>query len=179
MKQISLKLLCASSLLAAGTVVAETPASLDPHLEGLRPLINKTWKGEFKDSKPDKPTIDVSRWERVLNGKAIRMLHSINEGAYGGETMFVWDEKKQTVAYYYFTTAGFMTSGTMVFKDGKVITSELVSGSTDGVTEVRGTSEIRADGTFHVKSEYLKNGQWSPGHEVTYHEDPQAKVVFK
>ncbi|HEY5909942.1 MAG TPA: hypothetical protein VJA21_04990 [Verrucomicrobiae bacterium] len=167
------------SAVADANLLADTPAYLDPHLECLRPLIDKTWKGEFKNSKPDKPIIDVSRWERALNGKAVRMLHSINDGAYGGETIFVWDEKKQTVAYHYFTTAGFMTTGTLEAKDGKVLTSEHVSGATGGVTEVRGTSEIRADGTFHVKTEHLKDGEWSPGHEVTYREAPEAKVVFK
>src|SRR5947207_13891276 len=75
--------------------------SLNPHLQPLQPLLGKTWKGAFKDSKPEKPVVDVSHWERVLNGQAVRSLHSINQGIYGGETLFIWDEKKQTVAYYY------------------------------------------------------------------------------
>jgi len=173
----NLLLVCALSTVLAAA--AETPGSLDPNLEALRPLINKTWKGEFKDSKPDKPTIDIARWERALNGKAVRLLHSINEGVYGGETLFVWDEKKKAVAYYYFTTAGFMTIGTLTVKDAKIITNESVSGSAEGITEVRGTSEIRPDGTFYVKTEYLKNGEWLPGHEVAYREAPDAKVVFR
>src|SRR6185369_10383278 len=60
--------------------------SLKSHLEPFRPLIEKTWKGAFKNSK--KPTTDVMRWERALNGKAIRVLHSVNDGSYGGETIF-------------------------------------------------------------------------------------------
>src|SRR6267143_3720101 len=125
--------------------------SLDPHLEPLQPLLDKTWRGTFKNSNPEKPTIDIARWERALNGKAVRILHSVNEGKYGGETMVMWDEQKQSLTYHYFTTAGFMTTGTMAFKDGKVVTHELVHGRAKGVTEVRGTSEIRADGTFQVK----------------------------
>jgi hypothetical protein len=157
---------------------AEGDAPLDSHLEPLRPLLGKTWKGPFKDSKPEKPTVDIARWERALNGKAVRVLHSLNEGVYGGETIFIWDEKKQAVVYYYFTTAGFMTTGTATFKEGKVITRELVSGSASSVTEVRATSEISAD-SYHVKSEYLKNGEWVPGHEATYREDASAVVKFK
>ena len=153
--------------------------SLDSHLEPLRPLLEKTWKGQFKDSKPDKPTIDVARWERALNGRAVRILHSINDGIYGGESLLLWDEKKQEITYYYFTTAGFNTTGTMRCEGGKFITREMVTGSTEGVTEVRGVSELTPDGAFHVKSEYLKNGEWVPGHEVTYREDPSAKVVFR
>ena len=78
---------------------ADTP-SLEPHLEPLRPLLDKTWKGTFKDSKPEKPTVDVMHWERALNGKAVRVLHSINEGIYAGETIIMWDENKQSVTYH-------------------------------------------------------------------------------
>ncbi len=152
--------------------------SLDPHLEPLRPLLNKTWRGTFKNSNPEKPTTDIARWERALNGKGVRILHSVNEGKYGGETIVMWDEQKQSLAYHYFTTAGFMTTGTMAFKDGKVVTHEIVHGSASGVAEVRGTSEIRADGTFQVKTEHLKQGEWLPGREVTYREDASASVVF-
>ena len=152
---------------------------LDSHLEPLRPLLEKTWKGQFKNSKPEQPTVDRARWERALNGRAVRILHSINDGVYGGESILMWDEKKQVVTYYYFTTAGFMTTGTFRFDAGKFITHELVTGSADGVTEVRGTSELLSDGRLHVKSEYRKNGEWVPGHEVTYDEDPAGKVIFR
>jgi len=166
---------CGAALAMAG---AEKP-SLDPHLEPLRPFL-KTWRGTFKDSKPDKPTVDVARWERALNGRAVRLLHSINDGDYGGETMLIWDEKKQSIVFYYFTTEGYMTTGTMTFnKDGKVITHEQIAGSANGITEVRATSELLPDGGFHVKAEYRKNGDWAPGHEVTYREDAAAAVVFK
>ena len=164
--------------LALSPYAAEAP-SLDPHLEPLRPWLGKTWKGEFKNSTPDKPTVDIARWERALNGKAVRVLHSINDGVYGGESIVTWDEKKQAVTYHYFTTAGFMTIGTMTFKDGKVLTHEVVTGSAGGITEVRGAYEMRPDGTFQVKTEHLKNGEWAAAREVTYREDPTASVVFK
>jgi len=48
-----------------------------------------------------------------------------------------------------------------------------------GVTEVRGTSELLPSGALHVKTEYLKDGEWQPGREVTYKPDPDAKVIFK
>jgi hypothetical protein len=170
--------LAAFMMAALGAAGADKQA-LNPHLAPLEPLVGKTWKGTFKNSRPDKPVVDIEHWERALNGQAVRQVHSINNGAYGGETLFIWDEKKQAVAYYYFTTAGFMTTGTLQVKDGHLVTSEQVSGDAGGVTEVRGTSEIQPDGKFHVKAEYLKNGQWAVGHEVTYEEDPTSEVVFK
>src|SRR5260221_8201298 len=117
---------CICTMVAAFAMVTRLLAadkpSLDPHLEPLRPLLEKTWKGAFKNSTPEKPTVDVMRWERAMNGKAVRHLHSINDGVYGGETIMLWDEKKQTVTFYYFTTGGLMTTIPMTFKDSKVTT---------------------------------------------------------
>ena len=78
-----------------------------------------------------------------------------------------------------FTTDGYMTTGTLEPRDGKFITHEDVKGDANGVTEVRATSEILPDGKFHVKAEYLKNGEWTAGHEATYEEAPGSKVIFK
>jgi hypothetical protein len=179
MKLSTLIIAVIGCLSVASTVAATDTPDLAPQLEPLRPLLEKTWRGAFKNTKPDKPVVDVSHWERALNGKAIRVLHSINNGVYGGETIFTWDEKKQAVTYHYFTTDGFMTEGTLTFKDKQILTHEVVSGDTGGVTEVRGTSEILLNGTFHVKTEYLKNGNWTVGREVEYTEDSNARVVFK
>ena len=164
---------------AAASLLAADSPPLDPHLAPLQPFLEKTWKGTFKNSKPDDPTVDVMRWERALNGKAVRILHSINNGVYGGETMIRWDEPAQAVVYYYFTTAGFMTQGTMNFRDGKVITHEVVIGSANGITAVRGSSGLEPDGTFQVRTEHQKGGEWLPGHEASYKEDKSATVVFR
>jgi hypothetical protein len=163
---------------AVGLLAADAPA-LDPQLEPLRPLIERTWRGPFKNSTPEKPVIDVMRWERALNGKAVRMLHSINDGAYGGETIFRWDRTRNAVTYHYFTTAGFMTTGTLECRDGKFLSREVVAGDSGGVTEVRATSELAADGTFVVRSEHLKDGNWQPARETVYREDSSARVVFR
>ena len=67
----------------------------------------------------------------------------------------------------------------MTPKDGKVVTNETVSGNAGGVTEVRGTAEIGADGAFRMKTEYLKEGRWQPGRDAVYREDAAAAVVFR
>jgi hypothetical protein len=152
---------------------------LDEPLKPFAPLLGKTWKGEFKNSTPEKPLFDVARWERALNGKAVRVLHSFNDGVYGGETLILWDAKKNTLAYWYFTTAGFRTEGTMKYEDGQWTTHEVVAGAAGGITEVRAKSKILSDGRLHVKSEYLKDGAWTAGREVYYQVSPEAKVTFK
>ena len=177
MKRIYYLTLLIAALSLPGSSADAPP--LDPHLDPLRPLLDKTWKGELKGSTPEKPLVDVARWERALNGRAVRILHSINDGIYGGEILVTWDDQKQELAYFYFTTAGFRTTGTMKLEARRFTTHEIVVGSSEGTTEVRATNELLPDGTFRVKSEYFKNGQWVPGHEVTYHEDPNAKVQFR
>lgn len=161
----------------ASVRVAES-GTLDEGLEPLRHFLGKTWRGEFKDSKPDKPTIDVARWERALNGKAVRILHSINDGAYGGESLLIWDKQKSEIRYHYFTTAGFHTVGSMSVVGSKITAVEKVAGNSN-MTEVRSTFELRDDGTMLNKSEYLKDGKPSGSREVLYREDPKAEVKFK
>jgi hypothetical protein len=175
----SLVMLTLISLLSGLNLRAGETGSLAEALEPLRPLLGKTWRGEFKNSKPDKPTFDVARWERALNGKAVRILHSVNDGSYGGETIIQWDAEKKQLIYHYFTTAGFYTTGTMTHLDGKFTGHEKVTGSANGVTEVRAANELRPDGALLSKAEYLKNGEWTGGREVLYKEDPKAEVKFK
>ncbi|MCI0412690.1 hypothetical protein L0222_07800 [bacterium] len=160
-------------------IAANAEEELVENLKALKPFIGKTWKGEFKNSTPEKPVFDVSRWERALNGQAVRVLHSINNGEYGGESLIFWDKGKNSLAFYYFCTGGFYTHGTMKLENSKYTTYEFVTGDADGVTEVRATGEVTNDGRLLTKSEYLKNGKWLNGHEAVYKEDPKAQVIFK
>ncbi len=165
-------------LLAANALAAET-GSLEEHLEPLRPFLGKTWRGEFKGAGPDKPTVDVSRWERALNGQAVRIVHSINDGVYGGESIVQWDKELGQVRYHYFTTAGFSTVGTLQCADGKITAVETVKGNANGITEVRSTYELRPDGVLLNKSEYLKGETAASAREVAYREDPKAEPKFR
>lgn len=168
-----------ATLLLVMTSRASETGTLDGHLEPLRPFLGKTWRGEFKDSKPEKPIVDVSRWERALNGQAVRILHSVNDGGYGGESLIFWDKEKSAICYYYFTTAGFYTTGTMTIADGKLVALDKVAGNTNGITEVRSTYELRPDGKLLSKSAYVKNGESAGGREILYQEDAKAEVKFK
>lgn len=162
--------------LANGVIAQE---ELAENLKAFKPFLGKTWKGEFKNSTKEKPIIDVARWERALNGNAVRALHSINNGEYGGESIIFWDNEKKSIVYYYFTTGGFFTTGTMTVENGKYLSHEYVKGNQGGVTEVKGTGEVTADGKLITTSQYLKDGKWVDGHAATYVEDATAQVVFK
>ncbi len=159
---------------------ANAQNELSEHLKGLQPYIGKTWKGELKSADQQKPTYDVSRWERAPNGQAVRILHSVNDGEYGGETIILWDNQKKSLVYYYFTTGGFYTHGTMAMEGNKLSFHEYVTGyEGNSVTEVKGTGEFTTDGKLINKSQYLKDGKWVEGHGAIYVEDQTAQVIFK
>ena len=108
-----LGLLGLSLLMLPSVQAAVDPDSLAPGLAPLAPWVGLTFRGELADSTPEQPKVDVQHWERILNGQAIRIMHSINDGEYGGETLVIWDSERQTIAYWYVTTAGFHTEGTI------------------------------------------------------------------
>jgi len=176
MKTRTSLVLAALATLAAGALQS---AEIDPRLAALQPLVGKTWRGELSPPGAARPIVDVQRFELTLNGRAVRSLHSINDGEYGGETLFVWDDEKHCVVYTYFTTAGFYTTGTMQPEAGALQFHELVRGTTSGPREVKATSRVLPDGRLHVKSTQLQDGQWAAGHEVYYSVDPKAVVRFK
>jgi hypothetical protein len=153
-------------------------AGLAPELAPLEPFVGKTYVGQFTDTASGQELTDVQSWEAILGGKAIRTVHSLNDGAYGGETIIWWDAKAGTLAYFYVTTAGFVTRGTMEASEGVFTAHEAVEGSADGITEVKSTSRVLADGSMLLASEYLKDGAWVPGHEISYTENSDAEVKF-
>lgn len=174
-----LLVLFASCILTSTLSGAGGPDKVDDPLKPFAELVGKTWKGEFKNSTPEKPLFDVVRWERALNGKAVRVLHSVNDGAYGGETLITWDAKKKSIVYHYFTTAGFRTEGTMKHENNAWIAHEIVTGAAGGILEVKSTTKLLSDGSLNVTAEYLKDGKWGPGREVHYKAAPDAKVIFE
>lgn len=179
MKTRALFFLCATAL-AASICFAEETNTLDKHLEPLRPLLGKTFRSEFKAPDSGNVLRDVLKWERALNGKAVRTVHSVNDGVYGGETLYVWDTQEQALKFFYFTTAGFRTTGLVQFRDGKILTHETVSGSAGNIKEVKGVSELKPDGMFVVKVEHLtQKGEWVAVPERVYKPAPAATVRFK
>jgi len=128
--------------------------------------------------KGEKPIQDIGIWERALNGKAIHTKHSINEGEYGGESMIFYDSKKESLVFYYFTTAGFYTKGTIkVLSPTQFVAYEEVTGSKEGITKVKSMSDFK-EGKFVVSTSYLKKGEWTKPEQRIYTRSTKA-VKFK
>jgi hypothetical protein len=177
MKRTSATALLATALVTSASLAPAV--EMNPKLAPLAHLLGKTWRGTVSPPGAAKAAVDVSRFELALNGQAVRNRHSIDDGAYGGETFIVWDEEKQSLVYTYFTTAGFYTTGTMKVEDGALVSHEVVRGAAGGIAEVEARHRLLPDGRLHVKSRYLKSGQWVDGRETFYVEDPTAVVRFK
>jgi hypothetical protein len=145
-------------LLLLGSASVLKAQELEPRLVGLEPFLG-TWESEFKMG--DEVVTDVSHWERALNGTAVRNLHSLGDGIYGGETLLFFDETRDAIIFYYFTTAGFHTQGTMTLdSEGHWITLEDVVGNEDGITQVRSESRLE-DGLLSISTQYFKSGVWT------------------
>jgi hypothetical protein len=153
---------------------------LHPELEIFRPFLNSHWEGDLTEPGKEKKMIDRSIWSRALNGQAIKTVHSINDGEYGGETMIFWDQKQKKIAYYYFTTAGFYTHGTMTYNPAtqSIEALENVENNAQGITQVRSHSVLDKSGKLEISSEYLQNGQWVKGHGALYKRVPHTEVKF-
>ncbi len=169
-------------LIIFGALILFQPSVLagkDSALVRFEPFLNKVYKGYFiKDGKQG-DMFDVFYWEKILNGNAIRAMHSVNDGIYGGETIFRFDRESGVIQFYYFTTAHFMTKGTVSFEGDVMLTDEIVEGNDEGITRVRAETRLLPDGRVHVKSQMLKKGEWIFGHEIYYTETPGTSVKFK
>jgi len=152
---------------------------LSEHLKPFESYIGKTFKGEFSNSTKEKPVYDVSHWERILNGMAIKITHSVNNGEYGGVSIITWDSKKNSLVSSYFTTAGFITNAVLHFEEGNLISIEDVTGNQNGITKVKAIIELLPNGDLKNSSKYFINGSWIDGHQIYYIEAPEAKVLFK
>lgn len=139
------------------------------------------WTSTFGGSADKPPVTDVTLFEKVLKGKALRTTHSINNGAYGGESMVYWNNKSQKLEFYYFTTADFFTSGWMEFiSENTFVAYENVSGESamsSGISQVKSTSKLEKD-TMTVSTSYLKNGVWTEPESRVYRRTTK-NVVFK
>jgi hypothetical protein len=179
----SMRIAGAAVMLMVSSIVgaeAET-RSLHAELEPFRPLLGKTWSGAFPERPDGTSMVDVVRYERVLNGMAVRAVHSINDGVYGGETLFRWDAIGEQLVFHYFTTQGFVTKGVIRRNDDGSFTSiEDVENpaQADGVTRVEAEFRIEAE-RLVVASTYFRGDTSEPGHAAVYRPTSERDVVFQ
>ena len=160
-------------LLLSLVLVTPVFATDSPHekLTVFSPFIG-TWKAQFDDD-----TTDVSNWEWIMGGKALRIMHSINDGNYGGEALLHWNTDKEAITYRYVTTATFYTEGTITPTENGFDAHEIVFGNMGGITETRSSYSLE-EGEMRVWSQFLKDGEWAEKTQATYVKAADAEVRF-
>ena len=157
---------------------ANANQSLMKELEVFAPYLG-TWESSFAVTPGQPKVTDVSRWESALGGAALRTVHSINDGEYGGESIIFWDNKARKLKFYYFTNAGFYTNGWLEVLDDKTFVAyEDVTGSAQGITQVKSTSTL-SDSQLVVTTQYFKAGSWGEPQKRIYTRSSKDVVFNK
>ena len=151
---------------------------LSEHLTGLKPFIGNTYKGNFINSTKENPMIDVLLFERALNGNAVKVTHSVNNGEYGGETMVMWNSEKEGLQSWYFTSAGSLTIQNVQIKKDTFISIEDVAANKNGITKVKTIIEVLHGNQIQKRTKYLMNNLWKDGSEIIYNKVNDLKPVF-
>ncbi len=169
-----LALLAGTPALVWAQALPAAEVSVEDPFAPLYPLIGRTWRGTGIG--PD-AVEDVVRWEWAVGGHAVRAVHSVNGGVYGGETLIFPDRDSGQLIFHYFTSGGFHTTGAMTLAPtGELEVVETVHGL-DGLEELRSTLVVQADGTYRTRGLVERDGEWVEFGGFDYRQDNDAVVV--
>ena len=147
------------------------PAAYAP----FAPMIGRSWRGT---GTAGAGVEDIQRWDWAIGGHAVRVVHSVNGGAYAGETLIFRDRESGDYIFHYFTTGGFHTTGTMTPSGpGAFEIDETVHGAA-GIKRLRTSAALGADGVYRVRSSTERDGQWVEAGGFDYREDPSVTPVM-
>ena len=152
---------------------------LSKHLLGLENFIDKKFKGEFYNSTREKPLIDVIHFERILNGEAISISHSVNRGEYGGKYIITWNSDKRKIESYYFSTGGEISVSNVRIIDKEITIEEDFLKNANGIQKVKKIYRLNDDGCLENHIEYLMNNLWVKSHAMNYIQNDSAKIIFQ
>lgn len=180
MKRLILTAVCAAALMTpavATPVLAREGAAYDARaaFAPFTPLIGRTWRGQGVG--PDGGRVeDVARWEWAVGGHAVRVVHAVNGGVYGGETLIV--REGDGYVFHYFTTGGFHTTGAMtVSASGGLTIEETVHGAST-IQRLRSRAELGADGVYRVRTSTEREGAWVEVGGFDYRQDSTGRVTL-
>ena len=167
-------------VLAFGPMAAAQPAELPPPDAGraayapFEHLIGRTWRGVGTG---EQAVEDIQRWDWAVGGHAVRVTHSVNGGAYGGETLIFRDRDSGAYIFHYFTSGGFHTTGVMrPTGPGAFEVEEEVHGI-EGFGRLRSTLTMGEDGVHRSRTFMERDGAWVESGGFDYREDPDAVLT--
>jgi len=174
-----IRLIAALPLLIALTAShgSSQPSDAAEELDKLAWLVGPPWVGTVGAG--DNAAVDVSVWSWAVGGHALRNVHAVAGGAYGGETLLWWDTEETAYAFVYVTTGGFTTSGHLRLNDdGSLEGIEDVSGAgvAQGVDAVRTITRRGGSGELVIGVSYQRDGVWGPVRERVYARSEAASL---
>jgi len=152
---------------------------LSNHLFGFENFIDKSFEGEFYNSTKTNPLKDIIRFERILNGEAISITHSVNHGEYGGRYIITWNSEKEKLESYYFSTGGEIILSKVNILNNEIILEEDFSNYKNGIKKVQKIFRINESGKLENNIKYLMNSHWVNAHEINYDRNDKAKIIFR
>jgi len=145
-------------------------------MAAFAPFSGKAFRGEWT-GEDGVQYVDISKWELILNGRALQSTHRLQGKDYGGRTIFFYDETAKNYVFHYFTTAGFHTTGRSEFIDGGLVTEEIVEGASD-TASVRSKAKFSED-AIEIDVVYVgKDGSETPGGHRVYKEIADPGRLF-
>ena len=148
---------------ALATAMEET--ELQKQLREFNALAGKSWIGDFANSTPDNPLKDEVAYEYILNGHALRSVHTVT-GGYGGETIIYWNPVFKKFTFTYYSNAGMYSEGTGEIVDGVFKLEAMHYGG--ATTAWTAEMSLSGEAAYTSSAKYFTNGKWDSGHEISY-----------
>ena len=152
---------------------------MSPHLKGSENFLGKKFEGNFINSTISNPLIDVIQFERILNGKAISITHSVNHGEYGGKYLILWNSDKEKVESYFFSTGGEIVISPVTILENEIVIEEDFSKNENSILKVKKIYNFDDVGNLRKKIKYLINNVWINAHNMEYIQNNSVEVIFK
>ena len=152
---------------------------LSKRLLGFEKFLGKKFQGEFYNSTKENPLMDIIYFERILNGEAIRITHSVNHGEYGGEYIITWNSDKGKIESYYFSTGGEIRVSSIDIINNEISIKEDFSENENGIQKVKKIFRLNAEGSLENNIKYMINNMWIKSHEMIYSRNDSAKIIFR
>lgn len=144
----------AGSLLLGTRLGAQEAKGAD--FSPLEFLVGSCWVGTFPDGK----MTDEHCYEWMYDRKFIRDRHVVRGGRpYEGESLYGWDAANARIAFWYFNSAGQVTTGHFL-SDGSAIVIPETLETPRGTVEMRATWTRQGEDAYRIVQTRKEGGEW-------------------
>lgn len=147
-----------------------------PALGVFAPFLGNAYRG-VSISPEFEATDDLIYWRAALGGQAVRAVHALADGSYGGESLYYADQSGG-IRWIYVSNSGFHTTGRVAPQGDGGWTSTGAFSSNMALAQVVQVATPTPDG-FVVSSTLVgRNGDRQAGPSFSFTKDNTLSVVF-